>query len=446
MTRLAELVDHLGAEDAARVAPLVDTLIDLGLSPDLAAAAWLVPGRIEVLGKHTDYAGGRSLVAATEQGFALVATAREDNRLRVIDVERREIEELELRPDLDLPRGHWSVYPATVARRLAANFPGDLQGADIALASNLPPAAGLSSSSALVVAIFLALAKVNDLEQRSEYRREIDTPEKLAGYLGAVENGLSFGGLEGEAGVGTLGGSEDHTAILCSRPAELGQYSYLPVRLERRIPLPEDLCFAVATSGVTAEKAGAARDQYNRLSALTIEIASIWRRARGTRARHLAAALTDAAGSPDAIRAVLSAASESTLSATELLRRFEHFLEENEEIVIGSGDSLVSGDLRTFGELVDRSQRLAEELLDNQVPETVFLQRSARELGAVAASAFGGGFGGAVWALVEKEAIDRFVIAWSQRYRERFAEHQEQARFFTTSAAPGAREIATASG
>lgn len=441
MTRLGELVASVGAEHESRIAPLVDTLIDLGLSPDLAAAAWLVPGRIEVLGKHTDYAGGRSLVAATEQGFALVATAREDNRLRVIDVERREIEELELRPDLEVPQGHWSVYPATVARRLAANFPGDLRGVDIALASNLAPAAGLSSSSALVVALFLALAKVNGLEQRSEYRRDIDTSEKLAGYLGAVENGLSFGDLEGETGVGTLGGSEDHTAILCSRPAEIGQFSYVPVRLERRIPLPEDLCFAVAASGVTAEKAGAAREQYNRLSALTIEIASIWRRTRRSRARHLAAALTDAAGSPDAIRAVLTKATETTLSATELLRRFEHFLEENEEIVVGGGDSLASGDLRTFGELVDRSQRLAEELLSNQIPETIFLQRSARELGAVAASAFGGGFGGAVWALVEREAIDRFVIAWSGRYLERFAEHREGAHFFTTRAATGAREI-----
>jgi galactokinase len=438
---LADLTTHLETEDAARIAPLVSTLIELGLSPDLAAAAWLVPGRIEVLGKHTDYAGGRSLVAATEQGFALVATAREDNRLRVIDVGRREIEELELRPELEIPEGHWSVYPSTVARRLAANFPGDLRGADIALASNLPSAAGLSSSSALVVAIFLALAKVNGLEQRSEYCREINTTEKLAGYLGAVENGLSFGGLEGEAGVGTLGGSEDHTAILCSRPAELGQYSYLPVRLERRISLAEDLCFAIAASGVTAEKTGTARGQYNRLSALTIEIAAIWRQAKGTRARHLAAALTDAAGSPDAIRALLTASAATTLSATELLRRFEHFLEENEEIVVGGGDSLASGDLRTFGELVDRSQRLAEELLDNQVPETIFLQRSARELGAVAASAFGGGFGGAVWALVEKDALDRFVIAWSGRYLERFGEHRKTARFLTTAAGPGAREL-----
>jgi galactokinase len=438
---LADLGAHLDAEDAARIAPLVDTLIDLGLSPDLAAAAWLVPGRIEVLGKHTDYAGGRSLVAATEQGLALVATAREDNRLRVIDVERREIEETELRPDLELPQGHWPVYPATVARRLAANFPGDLQGADIALASNLPSAAGLSSSSAFVVAIFLALAKVNSLEQRIEYRRQIDTPEKLAGYLGAIENGSSFGDLEGDAGVGTLGGSEDHTAILCSRPAELGQYRYAPVRLERSIPLPEDLRFAIAASGVAAKKTGGAREQYNRLSTLATEITAIWRRAHGTQARHLTAALAEAAGSPDAIRAVLTAAAETTLSATELLRRFEHFLEENDEIVVGGGDSLASGDLRTFGEMVDRSQRLAEELLDNQIAETVLLQRSARELGAVAASAFGAGFGGAVWALVEKDAIDRFVIAWSGRYLESFAEHQEKARFFTTAAGPGAREI-----
>jgi galactokinase len=441
LTRLADLVAGLDTEDEARFSPLVDTLLELGLSPNLAGAAWLIPGRIEVLGKHTDYAGGRSLVAATEQGMALVATAREDNRLRVIDVERREIEEIELRPDLEPREAHWSLYPATVARRLAANFPGDLRGADLALSSNLPSAAGLSSSSAFVVAVFLALAKVNGLQERSDYRREIDSPETLASYLGSIENGASFGALEGDSGVGTFGGSEDHTAIVCSRPAELGQYRYAPVRLERRIALPEDLRFAIAASGVAANKTGSALDRYNRLSGLASVITSIWRRAKGTTARHLAAALDEAAGSPDAVRAVLTAAADTTLSATELLRRFEHFLEENNEIVLGGGDSLASGDLRTFGELVDRSQRLAEELLGNQVPETTFLQRSARELGAVAASAFGAGFGGAVWALVKKEAIDRFVIGWSGRYQERFPEHRDQAHFLVTSAGSGVREV-----
>ena len=46
---------------------------------------WCVPGRIEIFGKHTDYAGGHSLLAAVPRGFAVAAGPRQDNRVRVID-------------------------------------------------------------------------------------------------------------------------------------------------------------------------------------------------------------------------------------------------------------------------------------------------------------------------------------------------------------------------
>jgi len=92
-----------------------------------------------------------------------------------------------------------------------------LRGADIAFASDLPPAAGLSSSSALVIATFLAISDLNALGAHDEYRRAIPDADHLAGYLGAVEGGAPFGSLDGDRGVGTFSGSQDHTAILCSR-------------------------------------------------------------------------------------------------------------------------------------------------------------------------------------------------------------------------------------
>ena len=100
---------------------------------------WFVPGRIEVLGKHTDYAGGRSLLCTAERGFCVAAVPREDSMVRINDVARRQTVEFKMSPDLDVPAFGWKVYPSVVARRLARNFPGTIKGVDVALASDLPP-------------------------------------------------------------------------------------------------------------------------------------------------------------------------------------------------------------------------------------------------------------------------------------------------------------------
>jgi len=173
-----------------------------------------VPGRIEFLGKHTDYAGGRSLVCATEQGMSVAYAPRTDRVLRIVDLRDGDQVTFEILPDLSLTIGHWSNYPMTVARRVARNFGIDLRGADIVISSDLPPAAGMSSSSALMIAIFLALSDVNRLNACETYRANINAKEDLAGYLGTIENGQTFGTLSGDAGVGTCGGSQDHVAIL----------------------------------------------------------------------------------------------------------------------------------------------------------------------------------------------------------------------------------------
>jgi galactokinase len=91
--------------------------------------------------------------------------------------------------------------------------------------------------------------------------------------------------------------------------------------------------------------------------------------------------------------------------------------------------------------VVDHSQRLAEAHLGNQVPETVTLQRSARELGAVAASAFGAGFGGAVWALVAQDGADAFLTRWSEGYRKKHRRASRDAVYFLSRAGPHAYQF-----
>jgi galactokinase len=398
---------------------------------------WFVPGRVELLGKHTDYAGGRSLLCAVGRGFCVAAAPRADATLHVVDAGRGLAAEVPLDAALVPSASGWRVYLETVASRLARNFPG-LRGADVALASDLPRASGLSSSSALVVALFTALSEANGLAERPEYRGTIGSLEDLGGYLGALENGRSFRGLPGEHGVGTFGGSEDQTAILCSHAGRIAQYAFCPVRCERSVPLPDGWTLVVASSGVASDKTGDARDRYNRLSLAAAAILELWNRSSHRQDETLLSAATGVPGAPERIRNLLRLIPvEGDRFTPEFLTgRFDQFLEESTVLVPQTAEWLARDDVVPIGPLVDRSQELAEKCLQNQIPETIALQRSARSLGAAASSAFGGGFGGSVWAVVRREEADAFRKRWGESYASAFPNPTGRSRFFATQPGP----------
>jgi len=414
---------------------------DAGTGSGDPLLAWFVPGRVEVLGKHTDYAGGRSLLMAVEQGICLVAAARADNLVRIVAVDSAQEISFALDDCPEPPAGHWSNYPMTVARRIARNFPGARCGANIAFAGDLPVAAGMSSSSALVVAIFLALSHVNGLAERDEYRAAIHSPQDLGAYLGSLENGLDFGSLEGTSGVGTFGGSEDQTAILCCRPGMMSRYSFCPVRAEGEVPFPAGHIMVIGVSGITAEKAGAAREAYNNASLAARAVLERWHEATGRGDVSLAAAATSAPDAPARIRAMLGAGRSGRATDALPLDRFDQFYDESEVIIPRASDALHRGDLATFAALVARSHANVEVLLRNQVPETMLLVRAARALGAVAASAFGAGFGGSVWALVPAAAADEFSARWLESYQRAFPSRATSAAVLATQAGPAAVRI-----
>jgi galactokinase len=80
-------------------------------------------------------------------------------------------------------------------------------------------------------------------------------------------------------------------------------------------------------------------------------------------------------------------------------------------------------------------------VLRNQMPETVHLARAARVHGAVAASAFGAGFGGAVWAMVPRADADRFLAAWRADYERAFPARRSRAKWAITRPAGPAKRV-----
>jgi galactokinase len=431
-----------------------------------AHALW-VPGRLEIFGKHTDYGGGHTLIAPVPRGFVLVARRRSDHIVALHDASRREqffmasgnsVEPHELlngpgrpglQPEEGLGRrsveretglgrrsakregGGWRRYVLTVVRRLAKNFPGAALGADITFGSDLAPASGMSSSSALIVAVAATLVRLAELDKRAEWQANIDNQVGAAGYYACIENGMAFGSLEGDAGVGTHGGSEDHIAIVCGKPDHAAAWRFVPPVHEADVRVPEDWRFVIASSGVAARKTGEARESYNNLSLAVRTLLEIWS-AHERPAPSLHAALMS---SPDAAERLHARLHQHPAAATlNLPARLTQFMNEDTRAV-EAVRALREADSAALATLARESQHDAELLLRNQTPETSALVQIARNLGAFAASSFGAGFGGSVWALVERKEATSLLSRWLSEYRSRFPGREATA--FEAQLGPG---------
>lgn len=397
---------------------------------------YLIPGRVELVGKHVDYGGGRSLTCAVE--FAMRASAQPlpQRVLRVRQRGSREVVELPIDGSAQATKARWSTYVAAVARRMGRDFPRATGGVEVRLASKLPPAAGLSSSTALTIALARAVVDATGLTSNAVFAEYAGSPLAFAEYVAAIETGAPHGPFAGDEGVGVRGGAQDHVAIICARAGMVGQFSYIPAREEGWAPWPADHSLAIGVSGVRASKTGNAQAAYNRAADAVRWLVRQWNGVTYRSDATLAAALASGADAPERLVHIASNASGAPVSAEYLVKRLAQFREECDVIVPGVMDALRARDLDRVGVLVDRSQSLAEHALENQVPETIHLARSARELGAAAASAFGAGFGGAVWAMVPTATLDGFLAAWHASFVDVFGARASRARFLHTM--PGA--------
>ena len=321
----------------------------------MARACGFVPGRIELIGKHVDYLGGRSLTCATPWGIHIEAVREGTTRGFT---------------------GFDDVYTRAVMRRLTRDFGPLSRGVRLQVSSTLPMAAGLSSSSAWTVGLLAALAWANDLRSTPHWHAAgLDEPVAFASYAAAIEGGNAWGSFPGDDGVGTQGGAQDHLAIVCGEAGHVQQTSYLPARLEAHAAWPLQWSLLVMHSGVVAEKTGAALAAFNRVAAEGRAGAEARRRQFTEECEHHV---------PDALAAIRDANASALAAAAEA------------------------------------SQRGAEKVLGNQIPETIALVHIARDCGAFAASAFGAGFGGAVWAAVPSAEAEAVLRRWQDTYVEQF--------------------------
>ena len=415
-------------------------------------AAFFVPGRIEVLGKHTDYAGGHSLLAVLDRGYLAIAARNDSGRVRMVE-DSREFDpaDFPVSAELDPEVGSWSNYPMTAVKRAAANFgKARLHGMDLVFSSDLAVGSGMSGSSALIIMTFVALAAVNDLPREPLFRESVRDGIDLAMYLACVENGQTFRGLGGGKGVGTFGGSEDHTSILNARAGCLALYRFAPTIWNADIAWPEEWTLAVCFSGVRAEKTREALEKYNRLSLRSRAAVEQYNRATGARfatlrelVDHATAARAAGPHDDDPLREVtrILAATSGPHADWDLPGRVRQFWLEDRSYIPDGVRALVAGDGPAFGAVASASHLASSRYLGNIAPEIQWLQSTARELGAWGASGFGAGFGGSAYAVVSASAAPELVERWKTAYVARFPERGGEAWFLLTRPASGLTEI-----
>jgi galactokinase len=357
--------------------------------------------------------------------------------VRVHDQRSKSTVELPLSTEATPSGPRWSVYVAAVARRVARDFPQVRTGVEIALGSTIPTSMGMSSSSALVVSLAMAVFDANALWETPGWTPVAGDELAFAQYCAAMESGAAWGPFAGDTGVGTRGGAQDHIAICASNEHMVGVYAYLPGRVVQRVAWPKEWRIVVATSGVKATKTGNAMHAYNRVADSVRALVTVWNADTGRRDKTLAEVLASAPGAFEHALSLVERAATGTSDADYLRARVRQYREETEVIVPAMADAIARADAPAAAALMTRSQEMAEQALQNQVPQTIWLAAHAREHGAVAATAFGAGFGGAVWALVADGDARRVAESWMQAFAAvpgAGAVHHETARVMTPSA------------
>lgn len=394
-----------------------------------------VPGRIELFGKHVDYGGGPSLTCAIGEGITAEWEPIQRPVIELEDLSTGRRARIALRRDARPGGAHGGTYVTAVARRMARDFAPLKVGVRVRSSSTLPRSSGLSSSSAFVTMLALALADVNKLRERRAWRDHLADPLAFAEYCGAIEMGGAYGPFPGDKGVGTRGGAQDHVAIVCNEAETVGAFSYLPATRVGRAAFPAHWSILVGVSGVRATKTGGALADYNRASDVVRDLLALWNRDAGRLDPSLGSALRSSAEAPARLEDLARNASD----APWFLARVAQFRAETERIVPQALQAFEQADAALLGRLSVESQQLAETALRNQIPETMFLARAAMAAGAHGSTAFGAGFGGAVWAVVDRDDAEAVRDRWKASYAEAFPHRAGKADWLTVRPGAGVR-------
>jgi galactokinase len=388
-------------------------------------AFFRTPGRINLIGEHTDYNGGFVMPVALDKDLLFVVRRRQDALIRAINVEAAYPPfSFELSSDIpSAPSGDWSNYFRGAGQELCRRFGDrvDLRGMDL-LVSGSPPhgvprGSGLSSSTALTVNAALALVELNEIDiPRADLAHLCSEAEWYVGTRGGMMDQFS-----------ALLSQRDHALFLDCRPSPDGAYAL------DRVPLPDSVQIVLLNSGVHHQNV---RGEFNQRVAeckvgvkllqrewpaithlrdvtpetLELSEADFW--------EMLEEALPAQATAAELIQRGLDRSWLDELIADhrldadarfDVLPRCRHVIAENERVLAGV-TALRAGQVERFGQLMDVAHLSMSEDYGASCPEVDTLVEIARgQPGVLGARITGAGWGGGVVALVRRGYAESWI-------------------------------------
>lgn len=369
------------------------------------------PGRVNLIGDHTDYNGLPVLPMAIQRATTLLVRPRTDAVIKISSVDDR-FPSREFAIDqtiVPFAVGDWGNYVKAAAQIVAREVPTTV-GFDGVVGGDIPIAAGLSSSSALVVAVALALNECN---------RTVVEQSRLMELCARAERY-----------VGTQGGGMDQAICLGGQAGYAFRIDFSPLRLTP-CRVPDDWAFIVASTLVLAEKSGHAQAAYNARTRECKQALAL-----------LGSELTDAAG--DGYPGLFRTHSASELEAVgdrllpdPLRARFRHVVTESARVV-DAQSALANEDLPRFGQLMNASHESLRRDYEVSCQELDDLVQLAREGGAAGARLTGAGFGGCIVALCRENETGGVLDALRRFYVDRGVDADASDAVFVARPSDGA--------
>ncbi len=330
------------------------------------------PGRVNLIGEHTDYNGGFVLPMAIDKETAVAAAPRNDRKIKAYTVNLEESAELDLNAETIRKDGFWLNYIEGVARGLEENNV-KISGANLLIWSDVPTGAGLSSSAALEISVGLALSEISNRTIDRTTLAQIGQQTEHQ-YVGA-KVGIMDQFVSAHA-------SAKHALLLDCRSLN---YENVPVDMKK-------VAVVICDTNI---KHDLAASEYNT------------RRAECERAVEiLQEYLPDIKELRDVDLTELERCGEHLPEV--IFRRARHVVTENER-VIKAADALKTNDLAEFGKLMRQSHESLKNDYEVSCKELDLMAEIAQTCdGVLGARMTGGGFGGSTVNLVKRENLGKF--------------------------------------